>query len=98
MGLREDKHRRGRYDLWASILDLLFKEESTLNGIKDATRLNRKRLKHHIDDMVSLGLIQSERSRRFVTYSITELGVQHLEGYKRILTGSLTKEDHHGDF
>jgi hypothetical protein len=65
LGSGEGKRRRSRYDIWASILDLLIQEEKTLNGVRDATRLNQERLKRHLDDMVSLGLVRPDRSRRF---------------------------------
>jgi len=98
MGSGEDRHRRGRYDIWASILDLLIEEKRTLNGIRDVTRLNQERLKHHLDDMVSLGLVRPDRSGRFRTYQITEQGIQWREGYKGVVTGSLGKKDYGSDF
>jgi predicted transcriptional regulator len=98
LGSGGGKRRRNSYDIWASILDLLIEEEKTLNGVRDATRLNQERLKHHLDDMVSLGLVRSDRSRRFTTYSITEHGIRWREGYKGIATGSFGKEDHQADF
>jgi len=70
----------------------------TLNVIRDATRLNQERLKLHLDDMVSLGLVRTYRSGRFTTYSITQHGLEWREGYKRIATGSSGKEDHRADF
>jgi predicted transcriptional regulator len=70
----------------------------TSNGIRDATRLNQERLKHHLDDMVSIGLVRANRSRRFTRYSTTEHGVEWRESYKSIATGSLAKEDHQADF
>ena len=98
LGSGRGKRRRSRYDIWASILDLLLEEERTLNGIRDVTRLNQERLKHHLDDMVSLGVVRHDRSGRFTKYSITEDGIQWREGYKGIVIGSLEKEDYQADF
>lgn len=92
------KRRRNRYDIWALILDLLIEEERTLNGIRDATRLNQERLKHHLDDLVALGLAWVDRSRRFTTYSITDHGAKWRESYKGIATESSGKEDLGTDF
>jgi DNA-binding HxlR family transcriptional regulator len=52
-----NKRRRSKYDIWASVLDLLIEGEKTLNGLRDATRLNQQRLKHHLDDLAALGLV-----------------------------------------
>lgn len=97
LGSGRGKRRRSEYDIWASILDALI-EGKTLNGIKDAARVNQKRLKHHLDGMVSLGLVRADRSRRFTIYSITDHGVEWRESYKGIATGSSGKEDHDVDF
>jgi len=85
-------------DIWASILHLLIGEEKTLNGLRDTTRLNQQRLKHHLDDMVVLGLVRADRSGRFLKYSITDHGVEWLESYKGIATGLSGKGDHEADF
>ena len=69
-----------------------------MNGIRDATRLNQERLKYHLDDMVSIGLVRADRSRRFTMYSITDHGVEWRESYKGIATGSSGKEDREADF
>jgi predicted transcriptional regulator len=95
---KEDKHRRTWFDIWALILDLLVEDDATLNGIVTSTKLNRQSVKHHLEDMVSLHLVQANHSTRFVTYSITKEGVRWIKGYKGIAMNPSGKADNRTDF
>jgi predicted transcriptional regulator len=89
----EGRPRRGKFDIWASILDSLIKEDTTLNAIADSTKLNWATAKKHVEKLAERRLIKVYQSK-FVTYSITKDGIAWLRHYKSMATREPNEADY----
>jgi predicted transcriptional regulator len=83
-GEMSPKTRRSDFEISASILESLLHGPLTMHAIFSTAHLNLWTAKKYVEAMKSQGLIQSAQGR-FVTYSITEKGINWLNTYKDLV-------------
>lgn len=91
------KPRRNEYDIWASILDLLVDNNSTLTNIVISVRIKRKRAKSYLDRMVAEGLVEATKGD-FTKYAITKDGLAWLKNYGALFKAQRTQRNRSSDF
>ncbi len=89
--------RRNEYEIWASILDLLVEDNSTLTNIVISVRLKRKRAKRYLDSLIAEGLIEAKKGD-FNEYTITKDGLVWLKSFKSLFKARRTHNGRGSDF